>query len=269
MQPMAAAANTAPANAAPAMPAERPGDACVDRKVSYTKPCTSDPDPCGIKSGWAGDEYCLKAPAPAEGIQIHIGPSDYTNMAEVAKYVIKPGEEFDNSVIAPINLTEQKWWNRITAHMRPGSHHWISTVVAGKPAVKFYDDTGCGGATANGSLGGGQNLIYDNPPGGKPAPENEGLGRSVAGDSSLCMNLHAYNFSEKEQLREMWINLYFVDEDKVTQKAQGIGMVGGLGLNLAPHKDLVETYQGNFDADGRIIQLFGHLTCGRPASPCG
>jgi hypothetical protein len=236
----------------------KPADNCMDRRVSYAKPCTSDPDPCGIKSGWAGDEYCLKPPAPGEGIQIHIGPSDYKNMAEVAKYLIKPGEEFNNSVIGHIDLTQEKWWNRITVHMRPGSHHWISTVVSGKPEAKFYSDTGCGGASSVGSLGGGQNLIYDNPPGGKPAPENEGLGRSVKGDSSLCMNLHAYNFSEKDQLREMWINLYFVDEAKVTQKAAGIGMVGGLGLNLAPKMKKEETYSGKFSAAGRIIQLFGH-----------
>jgi hypothetical protein len=250
---------TAASNAgAAAGPATRPGDTCQDRRVSYTKPCTSEPDPCKLASGWPGDEYCLLPPPAAEGIQIHIGPKDYKNMAEVAKYVIKPGEEFNNSVIAPIELTGERWWNRITVHMRPGSHHWISTVVSGKPEVKFYSDTGCGGASAIGSLGGGQNLIYDNPPGGKPAPENEGLGRSLKGDSSLCMNLHAYNFSENEQLREMWINLYYVDEDKVTQRAQGIGMVGGLGLSLAPHQDKVQTYSGKFTAAGRIIQLFGH-----------
>lgn len=226
--------------------------------MSYAKPCTNDPDPCNLKSGFAGDEFCLPPPKPGEGIQIHFGPKDYKDAAEVAKYVIKAGQEFDNSVIAPIDLTEQKWWNRITVHMRPGSHHWISYVVDGKPAVKFYNDTSCGSATTVGSLGGGQNLIYDNPPGGKQAPENEGLGRSVAGNSSLCMNLHAYNFTEKDQLREMWINLYFVDEAKVTQKASGVAMIGGLGLNLAPHTDKVSTYQKTIGGSGRIIQLFGH-----------
>jgi hypothetical protein len=255
-QPMAAAdPNATPSTT---MTPARQGDDCVERKVSYAKPCSNDPNPCGISSGFPGDEYCLKPPAAGEGIQIHVGPKDYKDMAEVAKYVIHPGEEFDNSVIGDIPLTDDKWWDRITVHMRPGSHHWISTVVSGKPEEKFYDDTGCGGATTVGSLGGGQNLIYDNPPGGKPAPENEGLGRSVPGNSSLCMNLHAYNFNESDGLREMWINLYFVDEDKVTQKASNIGMVGGLGLSLAAKQDLTETYQGTFSGAGRIIQLFGH-----------
>jgi hypothetical protein len=258
MQPMAASAGTGASAAGSAASDMHPDDACQDRRVSYVKPCSNDPDPCNIKSGWAGDEYCLPAPKPEEGIQIHIGPSDYKNMAEVQKYVMKPGDEFNNSVIAPIDLTDTKWWNRITVHMRPGSHHWISTVVSGKPAVQWYSDTSCGGASAIGSLGGGQNLIYDNPPGGIPAPENEGLGRSVPGNSSLCMNLHAYNFNDAPQLRELWINLYFVDEAKVTQKAQSIGLVGGLGLSLPAGQNKTETYSQKFSADGRIIQLFGH-----------
>ena len=230
----------------------------MERRVSYAKPCTNEPDPCNIASGFDGDAYCLKAPPEDQGLQIHVGPSDYKNMAEVMKYVIQPGEEFNNSVIAPIPTTEEKWWNRLTVHMRPGSHHWISTVVSGKPEVKFYSDTGCGGTAAIGSLGGGQNLIYDNPPGGVDAPENEGLGRSMPGNSSLCMNLHAYNFTEKPQLREIWINVYTVDEAKVTQRAQGIGLVGGLGLSLPAGQDTVEMYSAKFTAPGRIIQLFGH-----------
>jgi hypothetical protein len=225
--------------------------------VSYAKPCSAEPDPCKIASGWAGDEYCLLPPATDQGLQIHIGPKDYKDTADVMKYVIQPGEEFNNSVIAHIPATANVWWNRITVHMRPGSHHWISSVVAGKPEEKFYQDTQCG-AEQIGSVGGGQNLIYDNPPGGVPAPENEGLGRELPGNSSLCMNLHAYNFTDQPQLREIWINLHTVDESAVTQKASGIGMVGGLGLSLGPKQSKESTYSGTFMQEGRIIQLFGH-----------
>jgi len=44
----------------------------------------------------------------------------------------------------------------------------------------------------------------------------------------------------------------------VTQRGAGIGMIGGLGLRLAPGQSYAETYQGTFRGDGRIIQLFGH-----------
>lgn len=254
---MAAAAPGAPAVTPMDQGSEPAEDNCQERRVSYAKPCRAEPDPCEIASGWAGDEYCLLPPKPGEGIQIHIGPKDYHDMADVMKYVIQPGEEFNNAVAAHIPTTENVWWNRITVQMRPGSHHWISSVVEGKPEERFYPGTDCG-ATQIGSVGGGQNLIYDNPPGGVPAPENEGLGRELPGNSSLCMNLHAYNFTDQAQLREIWINLYTVPEAEVTQKADRIGMVGGLGLNLGPRQSLEATYQGTFMQDGRIIQLFGH-----------
>jgi hypothetical protein len=248
-----------PGSIEPTEPTEpSPTGACATRQVSYSTPCHDEPDPCGLASGYPGDQYCLLPPAEGEGIQIHIGPDAYDDPAEIAKYVIQAGEEFNNSVLGHIPLDQDAFFDRITVQMRPGSHHWISSVVDGKPEERVYADTSCGGATQVGSIGGGQNLIYDNPPGGVPAPENEGLGRPLSGSSSLCMNLHAYNYSEEPQLREMWINVYFVPEAEVTQRAQGIGIVGGLGLSVAPGADRTLMYTETFSAPGRIIQLFGH-----------
>jgi hypothetical protein len=237
-----------------------PADYCNEKRVSYSAPCHGNPDPCGLgETGWPGDEYCLPAPAPGEGIQIHIGPDDYADEAEVAKYVINPGEEFNNSVVGHIELDESRWYNRVTVSMRPGSHHWISTVVEGKPEERFYSeaDMSCG-ATSIGSIGGGQNLIYDNPPDGVPAPENVGWGGELPGNSSVCMNLHAYNYSDRPMLREMWINLYFVDEADVTLPREAIGVVAGTGIAIPPGESQTITYEMAFGADGRILDLYGH-----------
>ncbi|MDD9968690.1 MAG: hypothetical protein OXR73_20785 [Myxococcales bacterium] len=235
-----------------------PTDNCVDRRVSYSQPCHSDPNPCGIDSGFPGDEFCILPPAEGEGFQIHIGPDDYADPAEIAKYTIEPGEEFNNSVLGHIPVDEDVFFNRITVQLRPGSHHWISSVVEGRPEERVYNGTDCEGARQIGSVGGGQNLIYDNPPGGVPAPENEGLGRELRGDSSLCMNLHAYNVTEQTQLREMWINVYTAPEAEVTQRAGRIGIVGGLGMAVPPGEKETITYTETFDRPGRIIQLYGH-----------
>jgi hypothetical protein len=233
-------------------------DACSQRRVSYAKPCYDDPDPCGIASGWPGDEYCMLPPAPDEGVQIHFGPNDYKSPAETAKWVIMPTEENNNSVLAHIPLDEERFWFRMRVQMRPGSHHWMGSQVSGKPAEGSYPDQECGGASVVGSLGGGQNLIYDNPPGGVPAPENAGMGTSIAGDSSACINLHAYNFDAEPHLKEIWINLYYIDPAEITQRGNFIGMVGGLGLRVPPGTNQQLSYEGTFNADGRIIQLFGH-----------
>jgi len=233
-------------------------DPCSARVVSYTKPCTKDADPCGLHSGFTGDEYCLLPPKAGEGVQVHFGPKNYTDMADVSKYTIKPGEEFNNSVLAHVPLTEDKSYNHITVHMRPGSHHWISQGVNSQPDEGFYPGTNCNESGGGFGFGGGQNLIYDNPPHGMPAPENVGMGSTIKGNSSACINLHAYNLTDKVNLREIWVNLYFIDKSQITQPTSGIGMIGELGINLAAGEKQTYTYSGKFTGDGRIIQLFGH-----------
>jgi len=234
-------------------------DPCTARVVSYATPCSKEPDPCNIKSGWPGDNYCLPAPAADKGVQIHFGPTNYMDKAQTDRYVINPGQEFNNSVLAKIPLTEAKAYDHIEIHMRPGSHHWISMSGPAGAQEGFYPDTGCGTGQqfGGGGFGGGQNLIYDNPPHGMPAPENVGLGRQIAPGAS-CIGLHAYNFEDKPHLREIWVNLYYMDASKITQQAGGIGKVGELEINLAPGRNQTYTYTMSAAGMGRIIQLFGH-----------
>lgn len=234
---------------------------CKERRVSYSKPCSDDPDPCKLNSGFPGDEFCWPAPAPGEGIQIHVGPKDYKNPEELAKYVIDPGSEFNNSVIAHIPVTEERFYNRVRVSMRPGSHHWLSSVIGGQPEERFYEgEEGCYEASSEfyGTIGGGQTLIYDNPPGGMPAPENAGVGGSLPPNASVCMNLHAYNYAQEPHIREMWINIYFVDKAQVTTPTEPIALMGGLDLNLPPGETRELVYTQPFAAPGRIIQLWGH-----------
>jgi hypothetical protein len=274
MQPGAAPPAAAPMTPAPAAtvpdknrPPAGPGKAaddpayCAQRRVSYSKPCSDDPDPCGIHTGMDGDAYCQPAPAAGEGFQIHIGPKDYNDPAEIAKYVIEPGSEFNNSVLAHIPLTETRFYNRVKVQMRPGSHHWLSTVLGGQPEERFYEgEDGCYAVADEyfGTIGGGQTLIYDNPPGGVVAPENQGLGGSLPANASVCMNLHAYNYMETPRLREMWINIYFVDAAKVTQPTEPISVIAGVNLSVPPGAKQELAYEQEFAAPGRIIQLWGH-----------
>ncbi|HMI89775.1 MAG TPA: hypothetical protein VK509_00350, partial [Polyangiales bacterium] len=71
-------------------------DPCKDFVVSRRRPCHDDPNPCNIDSGYPGDEYCLPPPAPEQGLQVHFGPSDYENTADVATYLLQADEEFND-----------------------------------------------------------------------------------------------------------------------------------------------------------------------------
>lgn len=249
------------APAQPAKPAEPSlPDGCSERVVSRAKPCTNDPDPCRLNSGYEGDEYCLKPPKAGEGIQIHFGPTNYFDPNQTKLYELQPGDEFDDSMLANVPLPEDRFWYRVTAHARPTAHHWTSTGArrGGKETV-YSEDTTCGGSALPevNAFRDSRNRIYDQPPQGIPAPENEGLGYPIAADSSVCVTMHAYNFTDKPQLRELWVNLYFIDEADITQKAGTIRMTGGLRATLPPGQQQETTISGMFPGPGRILQLGG------------
>ncbi len=233
-------------------------DACSERRGSWSKPCSDNPDPCNLKSGFPGDEYCLLPPPEGKGIQIHFGPKDYKDAAEVAKYTIKPNEEFNSYAIVNVPLTEDKFYKYIKISMRPGSHHLINTIISGQPEEGFVAGrAGCEGQSM-GSFQGTQNLIVESPPQGIPAPENVGLGRPLPGNSSICQNYHRYNVTENPQLSEIWYNVWFVEEEDITQKANGIMINAGPRTGIAPGQKVVLTTTSTISGDGRIISLFGH-----------
>jgi hypothetical protein len=233
--------------------------ACDDGAASATKPCSDDPDPCGLNSGYPGDEYCFAPPPEGKGIQIHFGPSNYTDPAEVAKYTLQPGEEFNSYGTTRIPIDVDRWYNYVQIRMRPGSHHLINSVVQGENIGEGYAPAGmtCPGTTVSG-FAGTQNLIRNMPAHGKQAPENVGLGSRLAANSWLCLNHHAYNYSTEVMLREVWINVWFVDESEVTQRSSGVMIVAGPWEGIAPwsQKTLIES--APVSTDGRIISLFGH-----------
>jgi len=233
-------------------------DACSERRGSWGKPCTSNPDPCNLKSGYPGDEYCMLPPPEGKGIQIHFGPKDYKNAADVAKYILKAGEEYNSYGIVNIPTTETKYYQYLKVSMRPGSHHLINNLMQGHPAEGFVAGrAGCDGSML-GSFPGTQNLIKEDPPQGIPAPENEKIGRTLPGNASICQNYHRYNNTDKDALSEIWYNIWFVDEKEITEKTAGVMINAGPWQGIAPGEKRVLTLTATTAGAGRIISLFGH-----------
>ncbi|HEX4474663.1 MAG TPA: hypothetical protein VH142_06275 [Polyangiaceae bacterium] len=246
-----------PSHGAPSTSSTATDSGTCPRVASSTKPCPDIPDPCNLKSGFEGDEYCMAAPPADKGIQIHFGPSNYTDTTETAKYTLAPGEEFNAYGIASIGTAEDKWYNRVTIHMRPGSHHLINTVVTGDNLPVGFSTGGCPGTQIAG-FPGTQNLVYDSPPQGIPAPENVGMGGELPGNASLCLNYHAYNTTNITHLREVWMNVYFVDASEVTQKEQSVFVLAGPFQGIPPGTKTELKASADITEDGRIVSLFGH-----------
>jgi hypothetical protein len=142
--------------------------------------------------------------------------------------------------------------------MRPGSHHLINSIVGGKPEEGYIPDgADCPGERLSG-FPGTQNLVLDSPPNGIPAPENAGLGRLLPANSSICHNHHAYNFTEETQLREIWVNVWFIDESEITQRASPIFLIAGPWEGIQPRTQETLEYTTPVEGSGRIISMFGH-----------
>ena len=218
---------------------------------------------CGIKSNYPGDETCLPAPPPEMGMQIHVGPKNYDDPAEVAKYIMKPGQESSECWTFHTPNDKPVFYQTFELSGRSGTHHIINTMYN----TPLTD--GGFGVCADPGTGTNGNII-DNLPGaskaymprGRVAPENMNIGRKIPAKAAAQADMHYYNFTDKDIIREFWMNIYFVDEALVKQQADQIRGMGGLSWSVVPiAPGTKQTYKYESDpfvGDGRILSLLGH-----------
>src|SRR4051794_30292343 len=94
-------------------------------ETGSNKPRPGRNDGCPTGTGFAGDDLCLAPPKPSEGFQLHYGPSDYDDPAEVAKFTSKPGEETNDCFFQVSGNDSEVYYSGYNFQMRPGSHHLI------------------------------------------------------------------------------------------------------------------------------------------------
>lgn len=248
-----AAGNTEPGTGAARYP-----DACPDRSATRQTPCSADPDPCDLHSGFPGDEYCLLPPPADQGFQLHFGPSNYTDAVELAPYIVRPGQEFTSYGVLDIPATAQRQFAYVKLSLRPGSHHLINTLVSGQLTPGFVTASAACGGQLLASFPSTTAPILEEPPQGVPAPENEGLAHDLPDGASLCVNYHRINQTDQTALTEAWINVWFIDPSEVTQRAYDITIDAGPLNPIAAHSSLTLSASGFVNGQGRIVSLFGH-----------
>jgi hypothetical protein len=197
-------------------------------------------DECDLDTQWAGDEYCILPPPPEQGFQLHIGPTDYDNPEP--QFVMEPGQEDTVSMSTVSGNDRDIHYYYRQYRMRPGSHHVIVTA---------------GGGFGGRRLGGTQNLAKDNPGVGEIAPENAGVGLPLAANTSLSLNMHYYNFGDQPIIREVWVNFWYVDADKVTEPATEMFSMTGVTAAVA-HSHVVVGAECPISRAGRVLSMYGH-----------
>jgi hypothetical protein len=219
---------------------------------------------CKINSGYPDDKACIAAPKPSEGMQIHVGPSDYNDPDEVAKYLLHPGEESSECWTFHTPNDDTVYYQTFALSGRAGTHHIINTMF--DDSLDLQD----GGFTSCADPGTGTNVnIIDNLPGaskpymarGTVAPENKQVGRKILAHSAAQADMHYYNFTDHDIIREFWMNIYFVKKEDITEEAQQIRGMGGFGWSskpIAPRTDETFSYSCPIKGNGRILSLLGH-----------
>lgn len=209
-----------------------------------------------LHTDFVGDDACLAPPDPAKGFQIHIGPSSYTDPAEIDKFIMEPGQESSECYMKKLPIDKNVLYMVYELSGRPGTHHIINTLFNDS----FNEGWGiCGsflpGSGNAGSIGGASKPHMPPIP---IAPENENLGIPLTAHQQVQHDMHYFNFTQEPILREFWMNVYYIEETPETIRPMRIGGMGGFGFAIAPGTHQTYKYECPINGDGRIIQLLGH-----------
>ncbi|HMJ16004.1 MAG TPA: hypothetical protein VK524_31525 [Polyangiaceae bacterium] len=211
------------------------------------------------RTQYRGDANCIAVPDAGKGIQLHVGPTNYDDAAEVARFLIQPGEEkvecftVESSNESDFTYFEQQ--NR----MRPGAHHMILRIV--DPAMPVGWGECAGALSVRGGVAGSQSPIRDIP-GKAIAPENEGLGQTLPAKSKVQFDFHFVNTQPRDAtplLREAWVNLLYKDPSTITDPVRPVVLIGGLDMNVPPRTEQTIYHLCTVTRDARIFDLFGHF----------
>ena len=235
-----------------------PALACSDKdpEPAPVDPPAVVPTGCGIASGYPGDELCIPPPDPAVGFQLHYGPANYADEAEVARYLIQPGEETIECVYVNAPNDSHVFYEEFHVRRRPGSHHLIvSELNTDLPdglrpceaSVQYFV-----------GLVGGTSVARDWPDPNLVIPENDGLASELPAHAQIEMQLHFYNSTDVPLLREAWMNVHYKDAAKVTTVQASLGHYAGIAMNVAPGTTQVIRGSAVAPSDLRVVNLYSH-----------
>jgi hypothetical protein len=93
------------------------------------------------------------------------------------------------------------------------------------------------------------------------APENEHVAQRLPANVLAQADMHYYNFTDHDIVREIWIKLYTAPKEQITGETMRIRGMGGFGWNdmpIEPGTDQVYQYECPIVGEGRILDLLGH-----------
>ena len=222
-------------------------------------------------SGFPGDQYCVLPPEPGKGMQIGVhpqGPDWYGQVSQGdmsgyqgvdRQYIVKAGGEeemtYYTEVVTP---TEQKFYRSYT-RMRAGSHHMIVSAMNKPNLAGTWGPANAGEALDAPRLPSAQRVDENQPATlAKPA-EDQGLYAVVAAGTQVAFNMHHFNVTDGDVLKEAWINVWF--EEDATVPLLDIFSLGNdqLLFGFAQPGETVDMhYSIPIAQETRLVALLGH-----------
>ena len=213
--------------------------------------------PCNIHSGYAGDEFCIQPPPPNLGLQLHYGPKNYDDPAEVQKYILMPGEETTDCVFMKTPNDVEVFHSEYHGRMRPGSHH----LLVFTRSSEMPDSDGpeaCNQGLDTAMILGAQTPTIDIDRSQNPAPENDGLAQKLTARAQAVFQLHYLNTSTTPMLREAWVNVIYRDASTVKVLSDPIFFLAGLAANIPPSTTKITKGLATAAQDLRLVGATGH-----------
>ncbi|HEY6557451.1 MAG TPA: hypothetical protein VI072_09260 [Polyangiaceae bacterium] len=224
------------------------------------RPCVNKPN-----SGYPGDELCIEPPPAGKGFQMRYGPKNYDDTAEVAKYLLAPGEETTDCLYMKTPNEQGVFMNQYHARLRPGSHHMITYTMDGNKADSTAPEE-CGFGLWRFLVGSQEQTIDIRNR--DQAPELEKAAMYIAPKLQAAVQVHFVNTSNTEtKLKEAWVNAVYAEGDDIDVRVEPIFWIGGLSTVTKARTSQVVKAKCEVPptmadkptpADLRMLQLTGH-----------
>lgn len=192
-------------------------------------------------------------PAPANGIQFHLGP-----------FEVAPGVDREFLYYDPLNYEEDVFINRFEVVMRPGSHHFlwylfddeIQTLPAPYTYRDFRDERG---QTQFINLLATQYHIFF---AGTQTPRTDyrfppGVALRLPGGQGLDLNSHYVNRGPTPRTGEVYANLHFAEADEIEKVAE-VMFLSNFDIHLPPKQVTTLTKTFDFDVRTHVFHLWSH-----------
>jgi len=218
-------------------------------------------------TGFPGDDYCILPPPPDKGVQIGVHPQGKQWHAQVStgdlsgyenptdEFLMNAGQEEEMNYITGATNPEPGNYYRSYVRMRAGSHHMI--VYHGSPDAQ-QEVWGPGGPQLGGNnrVPGAQRPDQNTPMTLEKPAEDAGLYGAFPAMPSVTYNMHHFNSTAGDVLKENWTNLWWETEDATIRLEPISGIDLGILVTAGQTVDLHNVYA--ISESTRIVDLFGH-----------